>query len=616
AQHTSPRIHACGECGKTFATSSGLKQHAHIHSSVKPFQCEVCLKSYTQFSNLCRHKRMHADCRAQSRCDKCSAPFASSAALAKHKRFCDAASSPLKNRSLIETPLNNNSQHIGGERSAMFQFQSTTTTVGTPLTVKKLMDPSDPDLLQGPTDLHTSKAKKFNINSLHVDMKNLNNNNNNHIHRNNYGLRRRSRSPLLSAGSRASTAANLHNSKDDATIRENVGRLGFPAALMFPPSPPMYNPFTTMAIYPQFFATPTNLSRLDHGGEVMRKTSLRVSSSTSPHRDNTDLLLPTGSRKSRRNPSLDKEEANISDDENEEDVDDGFYKPKKSDTPLDLSVQKNESCENGNKKDVIEDLSKVKIKTGIKERETREQSCNNNSSEREKISLSESKSKMVLRGERELRVEDNNMIPCPNNKKAKFRCNSFQLIPPPHQIMDGLNISMETANSKQSGFSPIIAPRPLHPFSRFPIPSSHFSALQGFHPNPFNPFFHSNLSPRNDLSNNLNASSPTWQGKVGNRYSCKFCGKVFPRSANLTRHLRTHTGEQPYKCRFCERSFSISSNLQRHVRNIHHKEKPFRCPLCDRAFGQQTNLDRHLRKHESGVNMDHDSSNSPTPSPQ
>ncbi|XP_052123055.1 transcription factor hamlet-like [Frankliniella occidentalis] len=88
-------------------------------------------------------------------------------------------------------------------------------------------------------------------------------------------------------------------------------------------------------------------------------------------------------------------------------------------------------------------------------------------------------------------------------------------------------------------------------------------------------------------------------GKLKDRYSCKFCGKVFPRSANLTRHLRTHTGEQPYKCKFCERSFSISSNLQRHVRNIHHKEKPFKCPLCARCFGQQTNLDRHLKKHET-----------------
>ncbi|EFA08744.2 histone-lysine N-methyltransferase PRDM16 [Tribolium castaneum] len=88
-------------------------------------------------------------------------------------------------------------------------------------------------------------------------------------------------------------------------------------------------------------------------------------------------------------------------------------------------------------------------------------------------------------------------------------------------------------------------------------------------------------------------------GKMKDRYACKFCGKVFPRSANLTRHLRTHTGEQPYKCRYCERSFSISSNLQRHVRNIHNKEKPFKCPLCERCFGQQTNLDRHLKKHEA-----------------
>lgn len=96
-----------------------------------------------------------------------------------------------------------------------------------------------------------------------------------------------------------------------------------------------------------------------------------------------------------------------------------------------------------------------------------------------------------------------------------------------------------------------------------------------------------------------NNQSSALANKNKDRYSCKFCGKVFPRSANLTRHLRTHTGEQPYKCKYCERSFSISSNLQRHVRNIHNKERPFRCALCERCFGQQTNLDRHMKKHEA-----------------
>lgn len=101
-------------------------------------------------------------------------------------------------------------------------------------------------------------------------------------------------------------------------------------------------------------------------------------------------------------------------------------------------------------------------------------------------------------------------------------------------------------------------------------------------------------------NNNINSVNHNLPGtKNKDRYACKFCGKVFPRSANLTRHLRTHTGEQPYKCKYCERSFSISSNLQRHVRNIHNKERPFKCVHCDRCFGQQTNLDRHLKKHDA-----------------
>ncbi|KTF88590.1 hypothetical protein cypCar_00008732, partial [Cyprinus carpio] len=89
SQHVGARAHACPDCGKTFATSSGLKQHKHIHSSVKPFICEVCHKSYTQFSNLCRHKRMHADCRTQIKCKDCGQMFSTTSSLNKHRRFCE-----------------------------------------------------------------------------------------------------------------------------------------------------------------------------------------------------------------------------------------------------------------------------------------------------------------------------------------------------------------------------------------------------------------------------------------------------------------------------------------------------------------------------------------------
>ena len=45
--------------------------------------------------------------------------------------------------------------------------------------------------------------------------------------------------------------------------------------------------------------------------------------------------------------------------------------------------------------------------------------------------------------------------------------------------------------------------------------------------------------------------------------TCKYCGKVFKNTSNLTVHRRSHTGEKPYKCQMCSYSCAQSSKLTR-----------------------------------------------------
>ncbi|XP_058814809.1 transcription factor hamlet isoform X2 [Topomyia yanbarensis] len=601
--HVGARSHACPECGKTFATSSGLKQHTHIHSSVKPFQCEVCFKAYTQFSNLCRHKRMHADCRMQIKCNKCGQSFSTVTSLSKHKRFCDPTT-------------------VGGGPLHPSAAVSQQQTAGVPNLPHNMATPPNPFLMFSgnpffppgfrpypgmpgifpPNPTHASQFPlsffpKPNPTPIEMDRKTPSPRHLNLMEQ--YGQQTMKISPPT-----AEEATNHLRPSPARPIPVNFNSI--PSMTSTPVQAAAATTTTALAAFNNnnnHIKTETVFNRSRENGSLNSSLTSRGAPLLEVH-SSEDELPPAGGSirvkdfsmysamasmaagsgtrleiKQERKQSIDvvKEEDDDADDDNaggdeeeqEEKDSDSDGPPAKlarveptSEQPLDLSVTKKRT--NSTRSPTPIEVTTLTPTPPVPTPE-----------------------------------------PAPANSPKAAASSSPHQIPAPSPSP---SLSPRPSPSPSSpGTQPISYPRPIYPML---LEAMYRPGIPNFQRPPFN--FLGSLGPNFDLLKRSASFPPkpfheaimaagglTGGGKVKDRYSCKFCGKIFPRSANLTRHLRTHTGEQPYKCRYCERSFSISSNLQRHVRNIHNKERPFKCHLCERCFGQQTNLDRHLKKHDA-----------------
>ncbi|XP_061235507.1 zinc finger and BTB domain-containing protein 40 isoform X2 [Neopsephotus bourkii] len=85
----------------------------------------------------------------------------------------------------------------------------------------------------------------------------------------------------------------------------------------------------------------------------------------------------------------------------------------------------------------------------------------------------------------------------------------------------------------------------------------------------------------------------------GKMYACQYCDAVFAQSIELSRHVRTHTGDKPYVCRECGKGFRQANGLSIHLRTFHNIEDPYDCRKCRMSFATLQEHRKHVHEAHS-----------------
>ena len=73
-------------------------------------------------------------------------------------------------------------------------------------------------------------------------------------------------------------------------------------------------------------------------------------------------------------------------------------------------------------------------------------------------------------------------------------------------------------------------------------------------------------------------------------HACEYCAYKSILKSDVTRHMRTHTGERPFRCELCPYRATLQYNLDKHM-NSHS------CGICDYRSGNKQMLQCHRQTH-------------------